>query len=119
MASKLRAHYRETQTTSFLPQQGQARRNKEMGEKDRVDGIPSHGGSLLGVRGVVSRLVQDRDAYVPIWVHVGMPDRRCKCHLGRSVGVVLRKLELAIENASLTVLLKTSQPEACRFTRSP
>jgi hypothetical protein len=75
-----------------------------------VDGIPSHGGSLLGVRGVVSRLVQDRDANVPIWVHVGMPDRRCKCHLGRSVGVVLRELELAIENASLTVLQKTSLP---------
>jgi hypothetical protein len=84
-----------------------------------VDGIPSHGGSLLGVRGVVSRLVQDRDANVPIWVHVGMPDRRCKCHLGRSVGVVLWKLELAIENASLTVLQEMSQPDACRFTRSP
>ena len=82
-----------------------------------MDGIPSHGGSLLGIRRVVSRLVQDRDAYVPIGVHVGMPNRRCKRHLGRSVGVVLRELELAIENASLAVLQKSSLPEAASLAR--
>ena len=73
-----------------------------------MDGVPSHGRSLLRVRGVVTRRVKDRDAYVPIWVDVGVPDVGNELHLGRMVGVILWELELAVENASLTVLQKTS-----------
>lgn len=72
-----------------------------------MDRVPSHRSSLLRICGVVTRGVQDRDAYVPIWVDVGVPDVCDELHLGWMVGVVFWELELAVENASLTVLQKT------------
>ena len=72
-----------------------------------MDRVPSHRSSLLRICGVVTRGVQDRDAYVTIWVDVGVPDVCDELHLGWMVGVVFWELELAVENASLTVLQKT------------
>mmetsp|Transcript_31325 Transcript_31325/g.78807 ORF Transcript_31325/g.78807 Transcript_31325/m.78807 type:complete len:275 (-) Transcript_31325:172-996(-) len=68
---------------------------------DRVDGVPAHGRALLGVCRVLARLMQDRDAHVAVGVHVGVPDRGDKLHLGRPVRVSLGEYQLAVEDAAL------------------
>ena len=77
--------------------------NEGTGVSDRVDGIPSHGSSFLGVGAVLSGLMQDRDAHISVWVHIRVPDVCYEFHLRGSVGVRVGKLELAIENTTLTV----------------